>query len=146
MCCWQDLRLNYSNGLKIQLKDVLLSPCGREAVRAMVKEAAKLGPEEDESPVKKLKTENKALKLEKEQLLTELQKERQQNEKLQKEQQQNAELYNLLTNLRASAEPTWHETDGAETHPFDEELGLDYAAEGPKAAADEADFYNMFDQ
>ena len=146
MCCWQDLRLNYSNGLKIQLKDVLLSPGGREAVRAMVKEAAKLGPEEDESPVKKLKTENKALKLEKEQLLTELQKERQQNEELQKEQQQNKELYNLLTNLRASAEPTWHETDGAETHPFDEELGLDYAAEGPKAAADEADFYNMFDQ
>ena len=136
MCCWQDLRLNYSNGLKIQLKDVLLSPCGREAVRAMVKEAAKLGPEEDESPVKKLKTENKALKLEKEQLLTELQK----------EQQQNQELYNLLTNLRASAEPTWHETDGAETHPFDEELGLDYAAGGPKAAADEADFYNMLYQ
>ena len=136
MCCWQDLRLNYSNGLKIQLKDVLLSPCGREAVRAMVKEAAKLGPEEDESPVKKLKTENKVLKLEKEQLLTELQK----------EQQQNQELYNLLTNLRASAEPTWHETDGAETHPFDEELGLDYAAEGPKAAADEADFYNMLYQ
>lgn len=130
------MRLNYSNGLKIQLKDVLLSPGGREAVRAMVKEAAKLGPEEDESPVKKLKTENKALKLEKEQLLTELQK----------EQQQNQELYNLLTNLRASAEPTWHETDGAETHPFDEELGLNYAAEGPKAAADEADFYNMFDQ
>ena len=130
------MRLNYSNGLKIQLKDVLLSPCGREAVRAMVKEAAKLGPEEDESPVKKLKTENKALKLEKEQLLTELQK----------EQQQNQELYNLLTNLRASAEPTWHETDGAETHPFDEELGLDYAAEGPKAAADEADFYNMLYQ
>ena len=136
MCCWQDLRLNYSNGLKIQLKDVLLSPCGREAVRAMVKEAAKLGPEEDESPVKKLKTENKVLKLEKEQLLTELQK----------EQQQNQELYNLLTNLRASAEPTWHETDGAETHPFDEELGLDYAAGGPKAAADEADFYNMLYQ
>ena len=130
------MRLNYSNGLKIQLKDVLLSPCGREAVRAMVKEAAKLGPEEDESPVKKLKTENKVLKLEKEQLLTELQK----------EQQQNQELYNLLTNLRASAEPTWHETDGAETHPFDEELGLDYAAEGPKAAADEADFYNMLYQ
>ena len=136
MCCWQDLRLNYSNGLKIQLKDVLLSPCGREAVRAMVKEAAKLGPEEDESPVKKLKTENKVLKLEKEQLLTELQK----------EQQQNQELYNLLTNLRASAEPTWHETDGAETHPFDEELGLDYAAGGPKAAADEVDFYNMLYQ
>ena len=130
------MRLNYSNSLKIQLKDVLLSARGREAVRAMVKEAAKLGPEEDESPVKKLKTENEALKLEKEQLHTELQKERQQNE----------ELYNLLTNLRTSAEPTWHETDGAETNPFDGELGLDYAAGGPKAAADEADFYNMFDQ
>eukprot|EP00964_Phaeocystis_antarctica_P159880 scaffold131109_cov69-Phaeocystis_antarctica.AAC.3 len=106
----------------------------------MVKEATKLGPKEDEPPEKKLKTENKALRLEKEQLW--LEKEQLWTE-LQKEKQQKEELRNMLINLSAPTEPTWHAaTYGAQTNPFEHELGLEYAAEGPKAAADEPDFFN----
>ena len=46
---WQAPRLSYTDNLKIRVRDVLLSPLGKETVHAMVKEARKVGPEAEES-------------------------------------------------------------------------------------------------
>ena len=46
---WQAPRLSYTDNLKIRVHDVLLSPLGKKTVRAMVKEARKVGPEAEES-------------------------------------------------------------------------------------------------
>ena len=140
VCWWQELRLSYSDDFKMQLKDVLLSPVGRSTVRAMVTQATKLGPEMDESPYKKLKTENKTLKLEKEQLWTKLQ---QTEELLQQERQQKDALMMLVVtgDLDLDELTSPHATNGAGANPFDCEFGLACMAEGPRAAADESDFF-----
>ena len=92
MCGWQAKRLDYSTDFRKGLKDVLLSPVGTVTVRAMVKE---VGPEEDELPQKKLKTEYEAMMLE----LAQLRDIKQVHEKLIEAQHQKIEA------LQANAQP-----------------------------------------
>ena len=122
---WQEPRLSYTDDLKIQLRDVLLSTLGKATVRAMVKEARKVGPEaeeskaglkqeesepEEESKVPKEETSLvEKLQREKEALLHQLEFERQQKEMFR-------ELY-IQSQLSKVPEPATQ--TGPETNPFD---------------------------
>ena len=122
---WQAPRLSYTDDLKIQLRDVLLSTLGKATVRAMVKEARKVGPEaeeskaglkqeesepEEESKVPKEETSLvEKLQREKEALLHQLEFERQQKEMFR-------ELY-IQSQLSKVPEPATQM--GPETDPFD---------------------------
>ena len=116
---WQAPRLSYTDDLKIKLRDVLLSTPGKDTVRAMVKEARKVGPEaeeskaglkqelseaEDESKVKVPKEE-----MSKEALMHLLEFERQQKEMFR-------ELY-IQSQHSKVPEPATQ--TGPETNPFD---------------------------
>ena len=122
---WQEPRLSYTDDLKIQLRDVLLSTLGKATVRAMVKEARKVGPEaeeskaglkqeesepEEESKVPKEETSLvEKLQREKEALLHQLEFERQQKEMFR-------ELY-IQSQHSKVPEPATQ--TGPETNPFD---------------------------
>ena len=156
MCCvlWQAPRLSYTDNLKIKLHDVLLSTLGKDTVRAMVKEARKVGPEAEESKaglkqeVSESEEESKVPKEEMayvEKLENELQKarealvhERQQKEWFQEAyfQSQRALMsFEMVPNMTEPAAPTT--PTGPETLPFD-----DFPGPESNAAADEADYFN----
>ena len=129
MCGWQAKRLDYSTDFRKGLKDVLLSPVGTVTVRAMVKE---VGPEEDELPQKKLKTEYEAMMLE----LAQLRDIKQVHEKLIEAQHQKIEA------LQADAQPQNIFGCAADATPsFGNEEHLAWQL---KAAAEELDFSNFF--
>lgn len=145
---WQDRRLSYTDDLKIQLHDVLLSTLGKETVRAMVKAARKVGPEAEESKVG-LKQESEVgpeeeSKVPKEdmslvqKLENELQKAHEAllHERQQKEYFQELWIQSQLSDFSEPATPT-----GPEMNPFDGFPGLERAAAASNAAADEADYF-----
>ena len=123
---WQAPRLSYTDDLKIKLRDVLLSTPGKDTVRAMVKEARKVGPEaeeskaglkqelseaEDESKVKVPKEE-----MSKEALMHLLEFERQEKERYRQGMERYRELW-IQSQLSKVPEPATQM--GPETDPFD---------------------------
>ena len=150
---WQAPRLSYTDNLKIRVHDVLLSPLGKKTVRAMVKEARKVGPEAEESKAGLKQEESEPMDESKvpkeempyvEKLENELQKarealvhERQQRVWFQEAyfQSQRALMsFEMLPNMTEPAAPTT--PTGPETFPFD-----DFPGQESNAAADEVDFF-----
>ena len=127
MCCVlrQEPRLSYTDNLKIQLHDVLLSTLGKETVRAMVKEARKVGPEAEESKAG-LKLEEsepeEESKVPKEEtsLVEKLQKEKEALMHLLEFERQQKEMFReLWIQSQPPKGPEPATQTGSETNPFD---------------------------
>ena len=122
---WQAPRLSYTDNLKIRVHDVLLSPLGKKTVRAMVKEARKVGPEAEESKAGLKQEESEPMdesKVPKEEMSKEallmhlLEYERQEKERYRQEMERYRELW-IQSQLSKVPEPATQ--TGPETDPFD---------------------------